>query len=312
MYILSARQLLTLFLAFVIGISARADELTPDGVQNLLTGISRSLHEQNFDALITYEHSGFLDSLRWQHWYEDGRESASLQRLNGPLHAPELQSLPADCLSLADRLMRGELQPFGDAAGGLTQSYRFVALPSERVGGRIADVVVVVPLDQYRFGYNLAIDQQTGIPLRIMTIGTDNRVLERFEVVELRVPAQPPAAAMSAPASACRLPTDAHGVPWVLSWVPSGFVLVGAATATAAGDMLVYSDGFSFVSVFVRAGPLLASAQARAQRGATNVYMEQLTFDGQPHLITVVGEVPFNSSSRMAASVQRRVMATSQ
>lgn len=299
---------LLLSLVFFAGSSVQAEELVAQQVHLLLTGVSRALHEQSFDALVTYEHSGFLDSLRWQHSFADGKELAVLHHLNGPLGSSQMFQAGEGCLSLADRIIRGDLSPFGDRTITISESYRFIELGAERVAGRPATIFHVAPLDNYRFGYNLAIDQQSGLPLRIMTLSPDNRVLERFEVVELRpleVPLAIDAAVQTLPMQ-CSPEVDAGQTRWRVGWTPSGFVLSSVAANTAAGDMLVFSDGFSTVSVFVQAGGLLQGGSARAQRGATNAYMEQMLFDGEPFLITVVGEIPVASASRMAASLQRQ------
>jgi sigma-E factor negative regulatory protein RseB len=295
-----------------------------DKVLARLADMSRALRELSYQGLVTYEHGGALESLKLTHLVRDGMEYARLDRLNGP-EQPRLQrGLPTACMPVADQLLRGLLNPFGEESRNLEQSYHFYMQGYERIAGRQAEVIQIVPRDQYRHGYNLAIDELTALPLRAMIVSHDKRVLERFQFVDLQTEAelaqsteqQEPSGTGTAeegavaqdelpcPAVASSAPAAAGN--WQVGWMPSGFVLSSVQQAGLLGEVLMYTDGLSAFSVFVSKPQQQGFDFGRAQLGATVAYIHPVKVANQPFVITVVGEIPTKTAMRIASSVKPR------
>lgn len=299
-----------------------------DKVLARLADMSRALRELSYQGLVTYEHGGALESLKLTHIVRDGVEYARLDRLNGP-EQPRLQrGLPTACVPVADQLLRGLLNPFGDETRNLEQSYHFYLQGYERIAGRQAEVIQIVPRDQYRHGYNLAIDERTALPLRAMIVSHDKRVLERFQFVDLQTEAEVAQAAdqqessaseeasesgnsaavaqseLPCPAAASSAPAAAGN--WQVGWMPSGFVLSSVQKAGGMGEVLMYTDGLSAFSVFISKPQEQGFDFGRAQLGATVAYIHPVKVANQPFVITVVGEIPTKTAMRIASSVKPR------
>jgi sigma-E factor negative regulatory protein RseB len=299
-------------------------------VQVLLADMSRALREQNYQGLLTYEHGGSMESLRLTHWVRDGVEYGSLDRLNGPAQQRLQKGLPTTCVPVADQLLRGLLKPFGAGAHNFEQNYHFYLRGNERIAGRQATVMQIVPRDQYRHGYNLAIDEQSALPLRAMIVSNDKRVLERFQFIDLRVggsleglPEANKVRDQEAAATPCPQNVDVQesGVEsadntvkllashWQVGWMPSGFVLSDVKSAADLGEVLMFTDGLSAFSVFV-SPPAKAEQKTfeygRAQLGATVAYIHPVKVSNRPHVVTVVGEIPTQTAMRIASSVRPR------
>ncbi|BFM16790.1 sigma factor AlgU regulator MucB [Maricurvus nonylphenolicus] len=314
------------FLSLLVATPALAN-VGGDKVLARLADMSRALRELSYQGLVTYEHGGALESLKLTHIVRDGVEYARLDRLNGP-EQPRLQrGLPTACVPVADQLLRGLLNPFGDESRNLEQSYHFYMRGRERIAGRQAEVIQIVPRDQYRHGYNLAIDELTALPLRAMIVSHDKRVLERFQFVDLQTETEVAQAAaqqqeqpvsgadteaeaavaqneLPCPAVASSAPTAAGS--WQVGWMPSGFVLSSVQQAGLLGEVLMYTDGLSAFSVFVSKPQQQGFDFGRAQLGATVAYIHPVKVANQPFVITVVGEIPTKTAMRIASSVKPR------
>ncbi|NIB43314.1 transcriptional regulator [Pseudomaricurvus alkylphenolicus] len=293
--------------------SVQATE-APEKVARLLGQMSTALRERDYRGLFTYEFGGALQTLRITHRVEDGAEYEHLEYLNGPSRRIERNGTHVSCLSPADQVLRGLLPGLDSSFHGLTQHYHFYFRDDERIAGRLASVVQIVPRDEYRYGYSLSIDKETALPLAVMTISSSRRVLERLQFANIELEADDSWVGIvdsstlvkRAEWPACQpLEGTMAGLgPWSVSWVPSGFLPAGSASFERVGDVMLYTDGLSAFSVFVRPLEKAVAAQGKAQRGATVAYMQQQMFDAVPHTITVVGEIPARTAQRIAASVR--------
>lgn len=70
-------------------------------------------------------------------------------------------------------------------------------------------------------------------------------------------------------------------------------------------QLSMYTDGFSTLTLVLEPADAEAAlaSDGKARRGATVAYMRQLSVDGQPYLLTVVGEVPLITARKVASNV---------
>lgn len=278
----------------------------------LLSDMSKALREKDYRGLFTYEFGGVLQTMRVTHRVLEGEEYENVEYLSGPSRRVERHGRQVECLSAADQVLRGLLpgaEGEASAYAGLQKNYQFVVRDEERIAGRQATVVQVMPRDDYRYGYMLSIDKQTSLPLGAMIMASNRKVLERVQFASLELTADDSwvdsvGAATQvnrSAAGACQTPADT--LDWALGWVPEGFVSAGRKRRDDVGEMQLYTDGLATFSVFLEPLGKNVAAQGKAQRGATVAYMQQHVFDGKPFTVTVVGEIPAVAAQRIASSI---------
>jgi sigma-E factor negative regulatory protein RseB len=218
------------------------------------------------------------------------------------------------CIQLGqrlDRLLHRHLLKAGLA--NLASNYAIEVGDETRIAGRRAVALNIKPRDEFRYGYRLALDYDTGLLLRFESVNHVGHVLERFQFadVEIGEPIKPEwlGDALDAPGKAAANPVPIERVveeeqmAWKPQWLPRGFSLA-LAPHRPADDALTYSDGLAVLSVFVEpAKEPLPEGEGSAMQGATVAYTRPLQLAGKPLLILVVGEVPVETAKRVADSV---------
>jgi len=265
--------------------------------------MSQALREQSYQGLFTYEHGGALETLKLQHQVSDGVEVSSLEHLNGPAQRYNPTARKTDCLSPSDRRLRGLLPDVTSALADLATHYHFYIREDQRVAGREATVLQVVPRDEYRFGHTFTIDKETSLPLGAMIFTPNKTVLERLQFVDLSLLAEAEPLAVAPSSFLCQSESVAQEL-WQIGWMPSGFMSAGVNRSESVGDMMMFTDGLSSFSVFIRPSVDGVAAQGQAQRGATVAFMQQYRFGQEIYTVSVVGEVPVRTAQRIASSVR--------
>jgi sigma-E factor negative regulatory protein RseB len=258
--------------------------------------------------LFTFEVGGSLDTFKIDHRIEQGIEIEKLQRLNGEPREINRAEQFNECLSPGKQLLH-ELMARVGQADDLLLNYRFNLQTNERIAERPALVVNLIPVNADRYGYSIGIDQVTKLPLRIILLAPNNLYLERMQFIELEefsgdATSTPVFANASNAASTCQHDQTPSLEGWTLAWLPSGFVFAGQRKVATGDDMLLYTDGLASFSVFIgRADAKPPVREARAQLGATTVYMARRDWQQSSHSVTVVGEVPLATAQRIAANI---------
>ncbi len=199
--------------------------------------------------------------------------------------------------------------------------YSVREIGAQRVAGHLADMVELLPRDDLRFGYRIWSEQQTGLVVKLQTLGGQGAVLEQVAFSELQ---------MDAPVSMDKLKrlmkdtrgydvhkpvlkkTTAEAEGWRLSEPVPGFTPMSCHTrevsgATAQGPGMapmqwVFSDGLASVSLFVE--PFDAqrhTEESSAVVGATHSVNRRVG----DYWLTVLGEVPPATLRRFALSLER-------
>lgn len=295
-----------------------ADDVS--AADQVLSRLSHTLQEENYRGLFTYEYGGTLDTLEIVHLVEDGKEYERIQHLNGPERAVVREGRHTDCVSTAAQLLRGGLFAPRDNAAQFQQYYDVLMGGTERVAGRKATVVRLVPKDRYRYGLTLSVDDATGFPVKALVVTENRRVLERIQFVELDMGVEPDevdtegehSLALSdtcggqSERAGTAEPTQGHAdMQWQAQWLPQGFVLAERSYDGAAGHHLTYTDGVASFSVFVTHADVNSPVTpGLAQRGATVALMMVLPLQGHPVNIAVVGEIPPATAEQVAVAMR--------
>ncbi len=201
----------------------------------------------------------------------------------------------------------------------IPQFYQAREVGIQRVAGHLADMVEILPRDEWRFGYRIWSEQQTGLVVKLQTLGEQGAVLEQVAFSELQ---------LDAPVSMDKLKklmkntrgyevhkpalkkTTPEAEGWRLKEPIPGFTAMschtretGASQAPGEAPMQwVFSDGLASVSLFVEPFDAQRHTQESvAVVGATHSVSRRV---GE-HWLTVMGEVPAQTLRRFALALER-------
>lgn len=207
----------------------------------------------------------------------------------------------------------GKLSALEESTQAVSRYYRFKRAGSERVAGRDGVRIDVEPLDSHRFGYSLWLDEASGVLLKSQTNPPEGDPLEVFEFVSVDIGNPVPLSAFE-PAvelqeGAVELVSEAASAEasdnsgWETRWLPDGFRQAGRTTSRAdkpERSARVFTDGLAAFTVFFEPGKPGVRETTRAH-GAT-VAVNRVLDEGRS-VVTVVGEIPLATASRVAENV---------
>jgi len=298
-------------------------------VTNLLKQMAEANRQLSYQGIFSYEHGGALKTVKVFHSVRDGQEFERIIHLNGPEREVVRRGNNLNCQRLGDAILRGESlkgSSLRGAPSGLSElsrgylesHYSLYMKGEDRVAGRDITVVHVVPKDEFRYGYVLGIDKETGLLLQSMLIGSKKRVLERFQFVDVTIgtlvddmalePTNQDHHLASLDASPCLnekgiLPVNSKRH-WKVTWLPPGFALSGYhISPETKRETLVFTDGLTVFSVFVDPDEVIKVPDMQAERGATVAFLSRIRNGNEEHVICVVGEIPIETAKKVAQSL---------
>lgn len=309
-----AIPLLSLLLGGWLVLPAHADD-----AQDMLKRFAQAQQQQSFQGTFVYERNGSFSTHRIWHRVVDGKVREHLLQLDGSAQ----EVLRVDGLT---RCVSGALEagvsnlPDSSAqtldSKKLSALYDIKALGKSRVAGRPAIIVAMTPRDQHRYGIELHLDNETGLPLKSLLLGERGQLLERFQFTELDT-ADIPNDQVLQPSADCKpvevvnARPDSAGKPgpWRSEWIPPGFELTRSTsrvdpTSRVLVSSLMYDDGLARFSVFIEPVSTAAVTDFRTQLGPTVAVSRRLTTPKGDAMVTVVGEIPIGTAERIALSMR--------
>lgn len=277
-----------------------------------LLKINQAARKLNYEGTFVYQSGGHLETMRIVHRVSDGSVEERLISLTGAprevirtdnevrCYLPDQNSIVVE-----HRGANGKSFPaiVPDRLRDLDDNYVIEMGKSGRVTGRMAQRIVIKPRDDFRYGYHLWADRDTGLLLKAELLNDQGKVLEQFMFTDIRVGGVIPPAALEPQ-------TQGKGMVWyrnngsdsaaqsVHAWaatrLPKGFKLSSSMTRKMsirdrAAEHLVYTDGLAAVSIFVeKARERAPTMEAPSGMGALYIFSRPI----DSHYITVVGEVP--------------------
>jgi sigma-E factor negative regulatory protein RseB len=310
------RRLGAFLLIAWLAVPVQAAVSPTDTGQDWLERLQLAEQQHSYQGTFVYERNGsFSTHAIWHRVEANGQVRERLVQLDGP--AQEMLRLDAQlqCISSAHveqpaaGLVMQQLQP-----AQLAAHYDLRILGQARVAGRAAVVLALLPRDQYRYGLELYLDQQTGLALKSLLLNQQGQLLERFQFIQLDsrsalsdAELQPDNDCLAvSPAPVTPAPTVVSA--WQTGWLPPGFSLISTeqrAAQTAGGSLtwLMFSDGLARFSVFIEALPSAGVEKIHRQVGPTVVVSQQMQGVSGPVMVTVVGEVPLVAAERVVVSM---------
>lgn len=192
----------------------------------------------------------------------------------------------------------------------LTKAYEFVAVGRARVAGRSAQQIRIVSRDNTRFGYQLWLDESSGMLLKLNMLDLQGALLEQIQVTAFAISPEPAEyfsrinlASLPAPMALSNASNRAHK--WDVTYLPAGMREIKQDTRRLAltGQVVEYklfSDGLVDVSVYVQPAED-ALGETLALRNEVSTFLT-LT-DGKAQ-VTVVGEIPLQTANAIATSLR--------
>ena len=195
----------------------------------------------------------------------------------------------------------------------LERYYRFEFLAQERIAGRAAQIIAIIPRDELRYGYRLWLDNDTDVVLRSALVDHQGQFLEQLVFTHIEIKPHIDIASIQA-----RLVSTAHKTEspqtvehsdWQVGQLPQGFTRIlhqryPQLSGNQSTEHMVFSDGLATVSVFVE---LLDGTQTALLEGASKT--DTINTYGvvvDDYQAIVVGEVPAATVEQIALSIQRR------
>lgn len=296
-----------MLLACVGPVSASGDD-----VQSWLDRMARAVETLNYRGTLVHIRDNQVDTLRIIHRSDEQGVRERIYSIDGEprevlRNGDQVRCLlPGDQSQVLESQLAGRLLPHLpiNRLTSPESAYHMTFAGRERVAGMMTRIVAIDPLDEYRYGYRLWLEERTGMLLRYTLTGPDGQQLQQLSFTNIELGAVisdaelKPEIADAATVlttrldqSAGRLSTASRPV-HIEPRVPVGFRLANTGHGLGEGggefSHMLFSDGFASFSIYIEE----ASADAMGSRieaiGPVHVFTSQVG----DRLFTVVGEVP--------------------
>ncbi|AWL11398.1 Sigma-E factor regulatory protein [Saliniradius amylolyticus] len=291
-----------------------------------LEKMSQALHSLNYRiSFVQLQENGDFEPYLWRHAVVDGVEMEHLSLQNGPgrevVRIGDRVSyfepnVPA--YSLRSQVINGPLpaEMLRDPTI-IQQGYDLVTVGRSRISGRPAQQLRIVSKDKSRYGFNLWLDQQTGLLLRMDMMDPQGRALEQIQVTSLQVSAEPDE--YFTRIETAKLPDvierDVNSGTinrWQINWLPAGMQVVRRDThqlplTGALVDYIMLSDGLIDVSVYLQKIQSGSGDDGWLRHSGDTL----LSIQQGPLEVTVVGKLPPKTAKAIAESVSLNTAAVS-
>ncbi len=288
-----------------------------------LQRMEQALETRNYVGRYIHSTESQSETLRIIHRNESGKLTERLVSLDGSgreyvrtnqeitTYMPDKREVVVEVRSETDPLLNviPEYRPELDAYYDITTG------PVTQVLERPAQMVLVQPRDDYRYGYRLWLDTESAMPLKSQLLDRGGRIIEQMVFAELILPARIPDAELRPKVNTSgytslryetrRVDNPRNYEKWYVQTPPPGFKLTVNRVRPMIGSSkparhLVYSDGLSSVSIFIEQDVADADPVVGAQKvGSSHAFQR----DVQGHRVTAVGQVPAVTVRNMVLSL---------
>ena len=279
--------------------------------REMLERMATAMNELSYQGTFVYVRDGDLETMRITHVMDEEGVRERLYSVNGSRREVVRDRHGVRCI-LKDSASVEENMVVSDSYfPELPQSlfdnkvngYHIKVGGTARIAGMTARLVTIRPEDNFRYGYDFWLEEETGLLLKWVLFKAGHKALAKLMFTELVVgdgidlaelESESPAEDFVALRTISRSKSVAvESTPrWEPKKLPPGFQLTSHSqeiNADGVFEHTVYSDGLAAVSVYVeKQGGKVAMSQGMKRMGTNNAYsMRQDDLQ-----ITVIGEVP--------------------
>ena len=289
----------------------------------LINHMSRAARQSNYDGIFIYKRGRHMETMRLIHKVDENGEVERLVSLTGPAREVIRNKKSVTCIfpddnavmvekSRSQKLFSNQLP---ESIEKVSELYEFSVLGQDRVAGRDTWVVLILPKDGFRYGYQLWVDKGHYLLLKSELNDVSGEVLEQIIFTKIDVldtiPDEMLKPSMTDSGYKWYTNTDLNheaettASQWRVEWMPKGFSLSNyekgdTASSKNALDHMVYTDGMAMVSIFIeKIKNQTDFVPGALKMGAVNTYARL----SNGYQVTAVGEVPQATVQRMAISV---------
>jgi len=293
-----------------------------------LERMSAAMSQMSYQGTFVYVRDGEVETMRITHVTDDSGIRERLYSVSGP-HREVIRDRKGVRCVLRDTASVFEDQVvassyFPDLPLSVIDNnnvgYRLQTGGQARIAGHTARRVTISPADNFRYGYDFWLEENTGLLLKWKLIDADHQTIAKLmftdfaigsavNMSELESDSQPTDfVEMKTFSQKNTVVTGSHPR-WQPARLPPGFQLASHSHTTGDGGIYehtVYSDGLAAVSVYVeQQGAETAVNPGESKLGTNNAFTRrQGTLQ-----ITVIGEVPAVTVKAIANEMARSVAA---
>ena len=314
------RSLTTVLCSLLVQIApVQAQEISAPQLLQQMTDAARQLE---YRGRLLYMHGSDVTTLELLYARLDGREHERLTQLEGALAEVIRRGEHVVCVhadqTITRLVNRSSVTPLGlneRLRNSLPVQYQLQLDGEDRVAGRAAYRMQVIPMDQFRYGYRLWADQASHLLLKSELVDLSGRALERIEFVSLDLDPGLTINDFAVPAAVKERALDSldgaenpHGrIHVVTGWLPQGFIEAGRDVRLSGGERrpveaATFSDGLAAFTLFVEE-PGANKPEGVSKIGPTVAISRLIGSAAGDYLVTLVGEVPELTGERVLADL---------
>lgn len=289
-----------------------------------LARIASAANELNYSGTFIYQSGPIAETSRITHVVDGSGEHERLEVLDGSPRQvirnndevwcvfPEKKTVISD-RSGGQRSFPARLPT---ALNRITENYKVSTGQVSRVAGFDAQLILLDPRDDLRFGHMLWADVKSGLLLKARMVDENGAAIEQFMFSDVRIgdgvsvdTARPSFSKEGGwnVVVAHGSTVDTAGTGWVLGKPLPGYALESVMRRPLGREQrdvlhMVYSDGLASISVFIEpVDQSTAGVTGPIVSGAINIYRREI--DG--HLLTALGEVPMRALQGLGDAMER-------
>lgn len=299
-----------------------------DDVKQWLDKMAAAERYLNYQGTFIYTNGPQVETMQIVHGFDKQGERERMSSLTGDVReiirdeSHLVSVLPVRKEVLVES--RGkQLSSPANLLEGLEQSeafYDYSLKGEERIAGHTCQILSIYPKDNFRYGYRLCIEKETGILLKSLTQDHSGQTHEQMMFTSITMPDSIPVDEFhsvmhkddfSLKQSMATLGMNTTQKPdsnWVLGDLPPGFRITEEAMRQIASSKqpvqhIIIDDGMASLSVFIApVGDNAAVSQGVFRSGGLNAYSRLI----DDHVVTVIGEVPEKTVRFIAESISHK------
>ncbi len=309
----------------VLTAPVRADD--SQGANHWLMKLGSASTDLSYDGTFVYVHGHSVEVMRVVRLIHDNSVRERIYSLNGAAREIVRDSKEVWCYLPEKKMGMHQYRQVTKKSfpnilpqrlGELRVNYHIELGRKDRIADRLTQQIHIKPNDDYRYGFDLWVDVETGLLLKAALLDTDSAPIEQYMFTDIQI-GEPITQSALEPVTAktnlkwfgAKNPDSSMTVAkseWRAAQVPSGFMLSNSRKRLSPmrNRMLehhVYTDGLATVSVFIEENPnrVVSPVSGVNRMGAVHAF--GTTIDD--HQVTVVGEVPAKTVDLIGMSVMR-------
>jgi len=284
-----------------------------------LNRAAQSAKEQNYSGVYVYHHGEHIEVMRVLHRTDARGGQKKVEAIDGaPLRFLRVNNDVYCHLSDGKhvRIERNATRRFFPSLlpndpQTLLAHYEAKLGGTERVAGRLCQIVILNPRDGYRHKHELWLDKRTGLPLKSRTVNENGGVVSMFVFSEVQIGKAPDARHFVNDIEGKRILHASLGQSVDAAWsvkAPPGYSRVQAAVRPLTGKStpvshLIFSDGLSVLSIFIEpTGPKTRAVSGLSAEGAISIHVRNVG----AYTVTTLGDVPTAALIETGNSVSKR------